>query len=154
MKITAQILAGVAIMSMMGRVQTQATVLFEVDANNDTDPNDGWNYTGSVGGDGVLAAETCEGRTEALERVQKLNGQHYFYRNRTEDRLFRDAVPDFSHGEYSFEIFINRDSSIDGLEDQILRWRNTGGSQNVGLAYDDVPPISEPGINHRSSNNE
>ncbi len=59
MKKSTAIVTSIMVAAVAGAIQAHATVassglLFEVDANNDSDPSDGWDYTSNVASDGTL----------------------------------------------------------------------------------------------------
>lgn len=121
---------GIGIATLMGLAGAQGNVLLEFNANNDTDPNDGWDFTGAISG--TLPVNMTAGG--AIDRLVDPGAtQHYFQRDGG-DRGFGPSLGgSLSFGDYSVETWIRRDE-IGGSEDFVFQFKNTSFSTTFLIA--------------------
>ncbi len=136
-------------------------LLASFDANDDTDPNDGWNYTGAMG-PGTLSNG---GQSGPLSRMQDPNGQFFFRKDSATDHMFQGKTANTTTlSDWSAEIWIRRNAA--NSENHIFRVSETGfpdpnapnqfvNSSAPGLpdlTFDHRAPGSSSG--HRTTNND
>jgi len=103
-----------------GQVVT-TDLLIAFDANDDTDPNNGWDYTGAMG-PGTLSNG---GQSGPLSRVQDPNGQFFFRKDSATDHMFQSQTANTTTiGDWSAEIWIRRTGA--NSENHVFRVSETG----------------------------
>ena len=156
MKSLASVAVGMGIAAMIGVATAQGVLLFEFDANNDLDPNDGWDFTGAISG--TLSNNlTAGGMIDRL--VDPATTQAYF-RREGGDRGFGPSLGGIvSLSNYSLEIWIRR-QSIGPSEDQVLQFKNNVFNTTFMIAKakeadpdDELDFIHQAPAGNRSTNN-
>ena len=143
-----------SVLSCSGQVVTNA-LLFEADANNDPDPNDGWDYTGAMAnGPATLSVNLTLGGQ--LER--RVDGTQAYFHRTNDDRFFNGGLENnMSVSDWSVEIWVRKDLTGDaGLpEDQVFNIRDSSFTEFItisGSSY--AAPIDEPDFDHRDFNGD
>ena len=144
---------GVGIVALMGLATAQGTLLFEADANNDLDPNDGWDYTGTMAdGPATLAVNTT--LIGALERFTQ-GTQAYFHRT-ADDRFFNGTLEvSASVADWSLELWVRKDVTGEAgvPEDQVFNIRDASFTEFITVSgQGSAAPIDEPDFDHRDFN--
>ena len=135
-----------------GEVVTDA-LLFEADANNDPDPNDGWDYTGAMAdGPASLSVDLTLGG--ALERLVE-GTQAYFHRT-ADDRFFLGTLENSaSVSDWTVEVWVRKDVTGDASlpEDQVFNVRDASFTEFISISGSGhAAPIDEPDFDHRDFN--
>ena len=129
----------------------QGIVLLEFNANDDTDPNDGWNYTGIVSG--TLPVNTALSGT--IERITDPGATQAYFSRSGDDRGFNGSLGNsVSVGDWSIETWIRKTETQGGLEDQVVIFRaqefNTEFITVTGAGT--ATPHEQPDIVHQDFN--
>ena len=151
MKKMTQTAIGIGIAALMGLASAQGSVLFDFNANTDTDPNDGWDYTGTAGS-GTLPVNLTLGG--ALDRFTQ--GTQAYYHREGGDRFFMGSLGNSGAvADWSVEIWVRKDVTADAgvPEDQVVNFRDASFTEFItigGASY--TGPIDEPDFDHRDFN--
>jgi hypothetical protein len=121
---------GIGIATLMGLAGAQGNVLLEFNANNDTDPNDGWDFTGAISGT-LPVNLTAGGVIQRL--VDPGATQHYYQRDGGARGFGPSLGGSVSFGDYSLETWVRRDE-IGPSEDFVFQLKNSSFSTTFLIA--------------------
>jgi hypothetical protein len=144
------------IAAMIGVATAHGVLLFEFDANNDLDPNDGWDFTGAISG--TLSTNLTAGG--AIDRIVDPGTTQAYFRREAGDRGFGPSLGGIvSISNYSLEIWIRR-QSIGTSEDFVFQFKNNVFNTTFMIAKakealpdDELDFIHQAPAGNRSTNN-
>ena len=141
---------GIGIVFLMGLAGAQGILLVELDANNDLNPNDGWDFTGAISG--TLPVDTTLGGS--LARLTD-GTQAYFHRT-ADDRFFNGGLSNsVAVADWTVEVWVRKDVTGEASvpEDQVVNFRDASFTEFITIGgASHATPIDEPDFDHRDFN--
>ena len=137
---------GIGMATWMGLVGAQGALLFEVDANTDSDPTDGWSYTGTMG-PGVLPV-SASGSGDVVRSTQAT--QAYFSRSMGGKAFTGDTTNTATISNWSIEIWLRR-TGLE-LENQVLNFRDSSFNAFISISGNSQSAPVDPDFDHRDFN--
>ena len=140
---------GAGIVAMMGIATAQGALLLEFDANNDFDPNNGWDFTGAISG--TLPVDL----TLSGQLVRQIQGDQAYFQRTGDDRFFNGSLGgNVSVTNWSVEIWVRKTTTGNAgtPEDHVVNFRDNAFDAFISISGGHNGVVEEPDFDHRDFN--